>query len=60
MARVKNNKQATNVAREYIKDMNKNKVASIILLLFLVVFLFNLLKFNRKVPVGKDEIEKNK
>ena len=60
MARVKNNKQATNVAREYIKDMNKNKVASIILLLFLVVFLFNLLKFNRKVPVGKDEIEMNK
>ena len=60
MARVKNNKQATNVAREYIKDMNKNKVASIILLLFLVVFLFNLLKFNRKVPVGKDEIEKNR
>ncbi len=56
MARVKNNKQA--IAREYIKDMNKNKVASIILLLFLVVF--NLLKFNRKVPVGKDEIEKNK
>ena len=54
MARVKNNKQATNVAREYIKDMNKNKVASIILLLFLVVFLFNLLKFNRKVPVVKD------
>lgn len=60
MARVKNNKQVTNVAREYIKDMNKNKVASVILLLFLVVFLFNLLKFNRKVPVGKDEIERNK
>ncbi len=41
MARVKII-QATNVAREYIKDMNKNKVASIILLLFSVVFLFNL------------------
>ena len=60
MARVKNNNRATNVAKEYIKDMDKNKVASIILLLFLVVFLFNLLKFNRKVPVGNDEIEKNK
>ena len=60
MARVKNNNRAANVAKEYIKDMDKNKVASIILLLFLVVFLFNLLKFNRKVPVGKDEIEKNK
>ena len=53
MARVKNNNRATNVAKEYIKDMDKNKVASIILLLFLVVFLFNLLKFNRKVPVGR-------
>ena len=60
MARVKINNRATNVAKEYIKDMDKNKVASIILLLFLVVFLFNLLKFNRKVPVGKDEIERNK
>ena len=38
MARVKNNNRATNVAKEYIKDMDKNKVASIILLLFLVVF----------------------
>ena len=60
MARINNDKSAMNVAREYIKNMDKNKVASIILLLFLVVFLFNLLKFNRKVPVGKDEIDKNR
>ena len=60
MARVKNNNRATNVAREYIKDMNKNKVASIILLLFLVVFFFKQLKLNRKVAGGKGEFEEYK
>lgn len=47
-------------AIEYCKTIDKKKVATAILLLFLVVFLFNLFKFNRKFHVDKAEMAENR
>lgn len=44
----------------YCKTMDKKKVATAILLLFLVVFLFNLFKFNRRFHADKAEMAKNR
>ena len=53
-------KSVAEAVADYFKDMNRHRVAILILLLFLVVFLFNLLKFNRKVSIRSNEIEKNR
>ncbi len=52
--------QRAKCSKEYIKDMDKNKKQQVSSCCFSCRFLFTYWVQPSKVPVGKDEIEKNK